>query len=275
MNSATPRLEPPINADERRFQSGIGVDQRASAVSPDPSPPVPVLQCKRIAKEFTMGPEHLEVLKGVDLEIQSGEMVAILGPSGSGKSTLLHILAGLDRPSDGDVILAGASLASYRDDDLTRFRNRNIGLIFQFHHLLPEFTVLENVMMPCLIAGDAPAVARVRAEQALTDVSFTVRMRHHPAELSGGEKQKVATARALVIAPLIVLADEPTGNLDFHSAQVLLDLFRNLSVQKKVTMLIVTHNARVAELCNRRLYLSEGILRPEEPQGNETANACK
>jgi lipoprotein-releasing system ATP-binding protein len=225
-------------------------------------PIFPVLQCRRVEKEFRIGPERLEVLAGVDLEMAQGEMVAILGPSGSGKSTLLHILAGLDRPTRGDVFLAGSTLAALRDQDLTRFRNQNIGLVFQFHHLLPEFTVLENVMMPCLIAGDTGVLARQKAEQALSAVGFTIRMRHRPAELSGGEKQKVAMARALVMSPLILLADEPTGNLDFHSSQILLDLFRALNAEKKVTMLVVTHNDRVAALCNRRLHLDEGILRP-------------
>ena len=225
------------------------------------------LRTRGVGKEFHIGPERLEVLRQVDLEVQTGEMVAILGPSGSGKSTLLHILAGLDRPTRGDVLLGGMTLAAFRDDDLARFRNRNIGLVFQFHHLLPEFNVLENVMMPCLIAGDTQEQARGKAEQALADVGFTIRMRHRPGELSGGEKQKVATARALVASPLIVLADEPTGNLDFHSAQILLDLLKGLNAAKQVTMLIVTHNERVAALCDRRLYLDDGRLadRPLNP----------
>jgi lipoprotein-releasing system ATP-binding protein len=236
-------------------------DPQSTIRNPESLPAI--LQCRDIDKIFTLGPERLEVLAGVSLEIRSGEIVAILGPSGSGKSTLLHILAGLDKPTAGDVTIAGSSLAMLKDDDLARFRNRNIGLIFQFHHLLPEFTVLENVMMPCLIAGDTTAQAREKAEAALEDICFTIRMQHRPAELSGGEKQKVATARALVTRPLIVMADEPTGNLDFHSSQTLLNLFRDLSVEKKVTMLIVTHNARVAEICNRRLYLTEGRLHDE------------
>ena len=225
----------------------------------------PVLAARRIEKEVGLGPERLDVLCGVDLEVARGEMVAILGPSGSGKSTLLHILAGLDRPSKGDVLLAGVALAAFRDDDLARFRNRNVGLVFQFHHLLPEFNVLENVMMPSLIAGDSQVVARRKAEQALSDVGFTARMRHRPTELSGGEKQKVATARALVLKPLIVLADEPTGNLDFHSAQMLLDLLRGLNATRQVTMLVASHNERVAALCTRRLYLAEGALRGAKP----------
>jgi lipoprotein-releasing system ATP-binding protein len=230
-------------------------------IPPTVNPEIDVrLVARRLQKEFKVGPEHLEVLKAVDLEVRAGEMVAILGPSGSGKSTLLHILAGLDRPSQGEVMLGGVTLAAFRDEDLARFRNRNIGLIFQFHHLLPEFTVLENVMMPCLIAGDSPAQARARAEQALADIGFTIRMRHRPAELSGGEKQKVATARALAAGPLVIMADEPTGNLDAHSAQVLLNLFKELNARRNVTMLVVTHNERVAALCSRRLYLDDGVL---------------
>jgi lipoprotein-releasing system ATP-binding protein len=222
---------------------------------------VATMQGRRIEKQFQIGPERIDVLRGIDIEVRKGEIAAILGPSGSGKSTLLHILAGLDRPTRGDVLLTGVSLTGFRDDDLTRFRNRNIGLIFQFHHLLPEFTVLENVMMPSLIAGDAPGEAKAKSEQALEDIGFTIRMRHRPAELSGGEKQKVATARALVLNPLVVLADEPTGNLDAHSAMALMDLLKGLNERKQVTMLIVTHNERVAAYCHRRLYLDDGLLR--------------
>jgi len=234
----------------------------------NPVPGAPAAQsaivfARRVEKEFQIGPERIEVLRAVDLEVRPGEMVGILGPSGSGKSTLLHILAGLDRPSRGDVYLAGVALAAFRDDDLARFRNHSVGLIFQFHHLLPEFTVLENVMMPCLIAGDTRADARGKAETALRDIGFTARMRHHPAELSGGEKQKVATARALVTGPLVVMADEPTGNLDFYSTRTLLDLLRELNRTRKVTMVIVSHNERVAAMCSRRLYLTEGVLRSE------------
>jgi lipoprotein-releasing system ATP-binding protein len=214
-----------------------------------------------IEKEFRLGPEQLQVLLGIDIAVQPGEMVAILGPSGSGKSTLLHILAGLDRPTRGDVTLAGVSLAQMSSEELAAYRNLNVGLIFQFHHLLPEFTVLENVMMPCLIAGDTAAVAGQKAEQALAEINFTQRLRHRPAELSGGEKQKAATARALVTNPKVVLADEPTGNLDPHSALALMELFRDLNVRKKVTMVVVSHNERFAQMAHRRFYLDDGLLR--------------
>jgi lipoprotein-releasing system ATP-binding protein len=225
---------------------------------PDSSP---VLQGTAIEKEFRLGPEQLQVLNGVDITIQPGEMVAILGPSGSGKSTLLHILAGLDRPTRGDVTIAGKPLSRLNDEALAAYRNRNVGLIFQFHHLLPEFTVLENVMMPCLIAGDTAGAARQKAEQALAEIDFTSRLRHRPAELSGGEKQKAATARALVTNPQVVLADEPTGNLDSHSAQTLMDLFQDLNARKRVTMVIVSHNERFAQRAHRRFYLDDGLLK--------------
>jgi lipoprotein-releasing system ATP-binding protein len=226
-------------------------------------PPQAVLRASDIAKTFEAGPERLEVLRGVTLEVMTGEIVAILGPSGSGKSTLLHILAGLDRPTQGDVVLNGATLAGLSQSELAAFRNQYVGLVFQFHHLLPEFNVLENVMMPCLIAGESRASARQKAQATLEEIGFTQRMRHRPAELSGGEKQKVATARALVTNPRIVMADEPTGNLDFHSAQTLLNLFRELNSRKQVTMLVVSHNERVAAMADRRLYLTDGRLSGE------------
>ena len=221
----------------------------------------PVLRGQAIEKEFRLGPERLQVLRGIDIAVQPGEMVAILGPSGSGKSTLLHILAGLDRPTRGEVTLAGEQLSQMSSGELAACRNRHVGLIFQFHHLLPEFTVFENVMMPCLIAGDTAPAARQKAEQALTEINFTQRMRHRPAELSGGEKQKAATARALVTSPMVVMADEPTGNLDAHSAQALMELFRDLNARKQVTMVIVSHNERFARMAHRRLYLDDGLLK--------------
>jgi len=220
-----------------------------------------VLHGTAIEKEFRLGPERLQVLRGIDIAIPPGEMVAILGPSGSGKSTLLHILAGLDRPTRGEVTLAGSRLSQLSSGELAACRNRHVGLIFQFHHLLPEFTVLENVMMPCLIAGDAAPVARQKAERVLAEINFTQRMRHRPAELSGGEKQKAATARALVTNPMVVMADEPTGNLDAHSAQALMELFLDLNARKQVTMLIVSHNERFARMAHRRLYLDDGLLK--------------
>jgi len=221
----------------------------------------PVLRGAAIEKEFRLGPEQLQVLRGIDIAVQPGEMVVILGPSGSGKSTLLHILAGLDRPTRGEVTLAGAQLSKMDSEELAVYRNQCVGLIFQFHHLLPEFTVLENVMMPCLIAGDTQAQARQKAEQALSEINFTQRMRHRPAELSGGEKQKAATARALVTSPKVVLADEPTGNLDPHSAQALMELFKDLNSRRQATMVIVSHNERFAQMAHRRFYLDDGLLK--------------
>ena len=220
-----------------------------------------VLQGTAIEKEFRLGPEQLQVLRGIDIAVQPGEMVVILGPSGSGKSTLLHILAGLDRPTRGEVTLAGAQLSKMDGEELAVYRNQCVGLVFQFHHLLPEFTVLENVMMPCLIAGDNQALARQKAEQALSEINFTQRMRHRPAELSGGEKQKAATARALVLSPKVVLADEPTGNLDPHSAQALMELFKDLNSRRQATMVIVSDNERFAQMAHRRFYLDDGLLR--------------
>ncbi|MDH5683840.1 MAG: ABC transporter ATP-binding protein [candidate division WOR-3 bacterium] len=220
----------------------------------------PVIQAQNIWKTFELGPERLEVLKGIDLIINSGEMVGLLGPSGSGKSTLLNILGTLDRPTAGSVILDSTALFDYSDVALSEIRNKKLGFVFQFHHLLPEFTVLENTIMPLLIAGLPTRAAVAKGMKVLGDINFLHRLRHKPAELSGGEKQKVAVARALVNEPLIILADEPTGNLDRSSSEMLLSLLKQLNETKGVTMLIVTHNEMVANFVHKRYYLRDGKL---------------
>lgn len=220
----------------------------------------PVIQAQDIQKTFELGPERLEVLKGINLTIHSGEMIGLLGPSGSGKSTLLNILGGLDRPTQGTVILDSTHLFEFSDEKLSEIRNKKIGFIFQFHHLLPEFNVLENTIMPLLIAGVPKPEAIDKGMKVLTDIEFVHRLKHRPAQLSGGEKQKVAVARALVNNPLIVLADEPTGNLDRASAEMLLDLLKRLNQAKGITILIVTHNEMVANFVHKRYYLRDGKL---------------
>ncbi|MEO0092084.1 MAG: ABC transporter ATP-binding protein [candidate division WOR-3 bacterium] len=221
-----------------------------------------ILKAENISKSFISGTERLEVLKGIDLEVKTGEWVCILGPSGSGKSTLLHILGGLDTSDTGYVKLDNINLMEIEQDKVFELRNRAIGFVFQFHHLLPEFNVLENVALPLLIAGVDKNTAFSRAQEILAEINFLERIKARATELSGGEKQKVALARALVTNPLIILADEPTGNLDTTGTNMLLELFQKLNQEKKVTILIVTHNPKVAEYANRRLWLKDGKLWP-------------
>jgi lipoprotein-releasing system ATP-binding protein len=219
-----------------------------------------VLVAEDIWRSFQTGPEKLEVLKGVNLTAHKGELVAIVGPSGSGKSTLLHILGGLDRPDKGRVILDSCDIFSYPEYRLPELRNQKVGFVFQFHHLLSEFSVLENVAVPLLIAGWDKRAAFARAEEVLADVGFTSRLKNKPAELSGGERALVAVARALVNSPVVVFADEPTGNLDFRSTETLMVLLARLSLEKERTIIVVTHNELVARKAGRRLVLKNGQL---------------
>jgi lipoprotein-releasing system ATP-binding protein len=212
---------------------------------------------------FETGAERLEILRGVDLEVRRGELVAILGPSGSGKSTLLHVLGALDRPTKGRVFLDSVDVFSYPESRLHVLRNRKVGFVFQFHHLLSEFTVLENVAMPLLVAGVARAEALDRAHRVLEEIGFVSRLTHRPSELSGGEQARAAVARALVNEPAVILADEPTGNLDATSAGALVELMVRLSSERKMTILVVTHNRAVADRTMRRLHLADGRLHDE------------
>jgi lipoprotein-releasing system ATP-binding protein len=204
----------------------------------------------------------IEVLAGVDLSVNRGEFVAIVGSSGSGKSTLLHLLGALDTPSAGSVYLDGRSFGDLEPDDLATVRNRKIGFVFQFHHLLREFTALENVMLPLLIAGEDDAKARSRAEELLAAVGLAGRMSHRPAALSGGEQQRAAVARALAADPLVVLADEPSGNLDAGNSERLHQLFARLSREFETALVVVTHNRSLAARADRVLSLEGGRLVP-------------
>ncbi|MBN2495634.1 MAG: ABC transporter ATP-binding protein [Deltaproteobacteria bacterium] len=209
-------------------------------------------------KTFFLGRKRVPVLRGVDFSVKRGEMVAVEGPSGAGKSTLLHILGTLDRPSRGRIAIDGKPTAGLPPDELASFRNRTIGFVFQFHHLLPEFTALENTMMPALIQRTARKEAAVRAAEILREVGLADRMDHRPVELSGGEQQRVALARALILRPKLLLADEPTGNLDEKTAEGIHGLLFELNRQLEMTTLVVTHSPRLAERMNRRLRLIEG-----------------
>jgi lipoprotein-releasing system ATP-binding protein len=205
---------------------------------------------------------ELRVLEGVDLAVREGEAVAILGASGAGKSTLLHLLGALDRPTGGDVLLGGRAVAGLDEETLAGVRNRYVGFVFQFHHLLREFDALENVMMPALLAGARPSEARERARELLVAVGVEHRETHKPNQLSGGEQQRVAVARSLVNHPLVLLADEPSGNLDTHTSVRLHDLLFDLKEARRLSMVIVTHNRDLAARADRSLLLADGRLQP-------------
>jgi len=222
-----------------------------------------ILEAQALRKVYRGGDGNpIEVLSGVDLTVGRGEFVAIVGASGSGKSTLLHLLGALDGPSSGTVRLGGQSYAEETPESLAAIRNRKLGFVFQFHHLLREFTALENVMMPLLIAGEAEARARSRAEELLADVGLAGRMSHRPSQLSGGEQQRAAVARALAADPLVVLADEPSGNLDSGNSERLHQLFAHLSREFETALVVVTHNRSLAARADRVLSLEEGRLVP-------------
>ena len=225
----------------------------------------PVIRCVNIHKTYMMDRESdvpLQVLKGIDLEVLTGEFISIVGASGSGKSTLLHILGGLDRPSQGDVFWLGGNIGHLSEEELARLRGGSVGFVFQFHHLLGEFTALENVMIPAMIQGMSVGDAAARAKQLLARVELEGRSHHRPAELSGGEQQRVAVARALANHPRIVLADEPSGNLDSVSSEHLHELLLELNKTEKQTFLIVTHNEKFARESDRVFRMVDGNLEP-------------
>ena len=222
-----------------------------------------ILEASGLRKIYRGGDGNpIEVLAGVDFSVDRGEFVAIVGASGSGKSTLLHLLGALDAPSEGIVRLAGQAYQSETAEGLAAIRNRKLGFVFQFHHLLREFTALENVMMPLLIAGETDARARSRAEELLAAVGLAGRMSHRPSQLSGGEQQRAAVARALAADPLVVLADEPSGNLDYGNSERLHQLFAQLSREFETALVVVTHNRSLAARADRVLSLDGGRLVP-------------
>ena len=214
-------------------------------------------------KVYQLGAQRIHVLRDLELHVAYGEMVAIIGASGVGKSTLLHLLGGLDRADSGQIVVADTDLRALDDASLVRFRNRNVGFVFQFHHLMPEFDATENVEMPLRVARESGNAARRRAVDLLSRVGLGERLKHRPSEMSGGEQQRVAVARALAMKPALLLADEPTGDLDETTADSLHELLKNMHAEQGLTSVIATHNPRLAAACNRVFRLERGQLHPE------------
>ncbi len=220
----------------------------------------PLLEVTDLCKSFGAGAGKIEVLKGITLKVAAGETIALVGASGAGKSTLLHVMGTLDRPTSGDVLFGDDDVFQLNDKALARFRNRSIGFVFQFHHLLPEFSALENVMIPLLISGMKKDEAEKIAADLLGDVRLAHRLTHKPGELSGGEQQRVAIARALVMSPRLLLADEPTGNLDMKTSDEVHDILAEIHREKGITLIIVTHNERLAARMGKTVRLVDGRI---------------
>jgi lipoprotein-releasing system ATP-binding protein len=233
----------------------------------------PLVSVQNVSKAFEHEGRSLEVLKGIDLDIASGEMVTIVGPSGAGKSTLLHLVGTLDLPTQGRIFYGGQDVTRLGSSDLAEFRNRSIGFVFQFHHLLPEFTALENVLMPGLIQGRRRLEGRAR--ELLDEVGLSARLTHRPGELSGGEQQRVALARALLMEPKLVLADEPTGNLDSQTSAAVQSLFFDLNQRHGTTFLIVTHSRDFAAMMPRRVSMKDGRIVADERRPQPLENQGK
>lgn len=220
-----------------------------------------LLKAAKLKRTFITSDGEIEILRGIDLEIKKGEMTSIVGASGTGKSTLLYLLSGLDQPTSGTVTFSGQELSGMTEKKLSLFRNMHIGFVYQFHYLLSEFSALENVMLPCMIAGDSQKPAREKAYNILEKVNLGDRVNHRPGKLSGGEQQRVAVARALVNSPEIIFADEPSGNLDEKTADQLHDLMADINKTTGITFLIATHNLSLAERTEKTYELSAGVLR--------------
>lgn len=224
-----------------------------------------VLRCRGVSRSYQLGPEKLDILKGLDLDLVKGEMLSIMGASGSGKSTLLNLLGALDKPDQGHVELVGKNLSSLSENEAAKVRNKHLGFVFQFHHLLPEFTAIENLAMPLMLRGLSKSASLDSASQMLSQVGLEHRDSHKPAELSGGERQRVAIARALIGKPDVLLMDEPTGNLDSGNADRVLELIQKLNQEFDVALVLVTHDPSIAERMERQLELVDGRLVESSP----------
>jgi ABC-type lipoprotein export system ATPase subunit len=220
----------------------------------------PLLRAHALTKTYTMGKRTLEVLRGVNLEVLRGDFLALRGASGAGKSTLLHLIGGLDSPNAGEIFFDEQNLAKFSESELTHFRNRRVGFIFQAYHLLPELDALENVCLPARVARISASDAEKRGRELLSRVGLGERMEHKPSELSGGEQQRVAIARALINEPELLLADEPTGNLDSHTGGEIIELLKSLRVERQMTLIIATHDAKVAAHAQRVIELADGRI---------------
>jgi lipoprotein-releasing system ATP-binding protein len=229
------------------------------------------LTVRNLCKGYLSGSQRLEVLVELSLDLNAGEMVAVTGASGSGKSTLLHLIGGMERPDGGSIRILDEELSALDPLALSRFRNRTAGFIFQFHHLLPEFTALENAMMPLLLRGESPETARAAARALLNEVGLKEREHHRPGELSGGEQQRVAIARALAGKPMLLLADEPTGDLDPHTGETVGALIFELHAKHELTSIIVTHNEKLAKICTRTYRLENGRLNSAPAEASDIA----
>ncbi|MFC0179891.1 lipoprotein-releasing ABC transporter ATP-binding protein LolD [Thorsellia kenyensis] len=222
-----------------------------------------LFSCKKIVKTYHDGAHETKVLNEIDFSMPHCQMLAIVGSSGSGKSTLLHILGGLDTVTSGQILFDGEDISAFSNDKRANLRNKHIGFIYQFHHLLPDFSAIENIAMPLLISGVSPTIAQEKAKKLLDQVGLSHRIKHRPSELSGGERQRIAIARALINDPLVVLADEPTGNLDRTNADEILKLIKHINEERKTAFLIVTHDLELAEKMERQLEMRDGVLTKE------------
>jgi len=220
----------------------------------------PLLSARGLTKTYVIGKRSLEVLRGVDVDIARGDFLALRGASGAGKSTLLHLIGGLDTPNAGEIFFAGQNLSRFSENKLTHFRNRSVGFVFQAYHLLPELTALENVCLPARVARVTAGNARQRAGELLARVGLKDRLEHKPSELSGGEQQRVAIARALINNPALLLADEPTGNLDSRTGGEIMELLQSLRTENRTTLVIATHDAKVAAIAPRVIELVDGLI---------------
>jgi lipoprotein-releasing system ATP-binding protein len=262
---SSPMLNDMNNKMKSKMDSDLehNINQSSDENAVTPSLPLG-LECRQLSKSYQQGPVTTAVLSKLDLAIEAGELVAIVGRSGCGKSTFLHLAGALDTPSVGEVFINGVNIHQLSEKQRAKFRNQHIGFIYQFHHLMMEFTAEENVAMPLLIRGDKPKAAMVQAKAMLEQVGLTHRSHHRPAELSGGERQRVAIARALVTKPSLVLADEPTGNLDFDTAEQIFQLLQELNRTVNTSFVIVTHDLTLAAKMDRQLLLDHGHLKPLE-----------